>query len=83
MLKKTTEVQLLRWRKAFASVLAQARRDADMTQPQVAAEMGWHRNTVTNLEAGKRSVAGEEIFALARLYGIEVTVLIGRVIRYG
>ena len=72
----------MRWRKAFASVLSQARRDADLTQPQVAVEMGWSRKTMSNLETGKRSVAGEEIFALARLYGIDVAVLIGRVARY-
>lgn len=81
-MKKTSEAQLDRWRKAFASVLAQARRDADLSQPQVAAEMGWSRNTVSNLETGKRGVMGEEIFALARLYGIDVAVLIGRVARY-
>lgn len=81
-MKRTSQAQLDRWRKAFASVLSQARRDADLTQPQVASEMGWSRNTVTNLETGKRSVAGEELFALSRLYGIDVAVLIGRVARY-
>lgn len=82
MLKKTREAQLLRWRKAFASVLAASRRDADMTQAQVADEMGWSRNTVTHLEAGNRSVAAEELLELARLYKVDPVALLGRVLRW-
>jgi transcriptional regulator with XRE-family HTH domain len=80
--KKTTEARLLRWRKAFASVLAASRRDADLTQGQVADEMGWTRNTVTKIEGGSRSVGVEELMELCRLYKVEPSVLLGRVMRW-
>ena len=80
--KKATEARLLRWRKAFASVLAASRRDADLTQSQVAEAMGWARNTVTKIEGGSRSLAVEELMELCRLYRVEPTVLLGRVQRW-
>jgi len=64
--KKATEARLLRWRKAFASVLAASRRDADLTQSQVAEAMGWARNTVTKIEGGSRSLAVEELMEYTR-----------------
>lgn len=82
MNKKAVEARLLRWRKAYASVLAASRRDADLTQGQVADEMGWSRNTVTKIEGGDRSVAVEELMELCRLYKVEPVTLLGRVLRW-
>jgi transcriptional regulator with XRE-family HTH domain len=76
------EARLLRSRKAFAAVLAASRRDADLTQAQVAEEMGWTRNTVTKIEAATRAVAAEELLELGRLYKVEPLVLLGRVLRW-
>lgn len=80
--KKAVETRLERWRKAFASVLAASRRDADLAQWQVAEEMGWTRNTVSKIEVGTRSVSVEELMELCRLYKTEPLVLLGRVIRW-
>jgi transcriptional regulator with XRE-family HTH domain len=80
--KNSTEARLLSWRKAFAAVLAASRRDADLTQVQVADEMGWTRNTVTKIEAGTRAVAAEELVELSRLYKTDALVLLGRVLRW-
>jgi transcriptional regulator with XRE-family HTH domain len=79
---KAGEARLSRWRKAFASVLAASRRDADLTQAQVAKELGWTRNTVTKIEGGLRAVAAEELIELCRIYKIEPLVLLGRVLRW-
>jgi transcriptional regulator with XRE-family HTH domain len=80
--KKAVQTRLLRWRNAFAAVLAASRRDADLTQAQVADEMGWARNTVTRIEGGTRSLAVEELMELCRLYRVEPLTLIGRVTRW-
>lgn len=82
MQKKTIEARLLRWRKAFAAVLAQSRRDADLTQLQTAEGMGWTRNTVTKIEAGLRPVTAEELVELCRLFKVEVRTIIVRAMHY-
>jgi DNA-binding XRE family transcriptional regulator len=80
--KKALEARLSRWRRAFASVLAACRRDADLTQWQVAEEMGWTRNTVTKIEGGDRPIASEELMELCRLYRVDPIVLMGRVLKW-
>jgi transcriptional regulator with XRE-family HTH domain len=80
--KKTIDETLVRWRRAFAAVLAASRRDADLTQQQVADEMGWHRNTVTKIESGLRPVTAEELIVLVRLYKIGPEALLARVLRW-
>lgn len=80
--QKAVEARLSRWRKAFASVLAASRRDADLAQWQVADEMGWTRNTVSKIEGGNRSVSVEEMMELCRLYKIEPSTFLGRVTRW-
>ncbi len=80
--KKTMETRLSRWRKAFAAVMAQSRRDADLTQQEVANEMGWSRNTVTKIEGGSRPVTFEESVELCRLYKIDLQLAVGRALRW-
>ncbi len=82
MQKKVLEARLGRWRKAFAGVLATSRRDADLSQEDVANEMGWHRNTVSKIEVGDRQVGVEELMELCRLYKVEPIHLLGRVMRW-
>ena len=74
--------RLLRSRKALAAVLAQSRRDVDLTQVAVADEMGWTRNTVTKIEGGLRPVTYEELVELSRLYKQEVQTIVGRAQRW-
>ena len=80
--KKAVQARLLRWQKAFSSVLAACRRDADLSQEEVAAEMGWARNTVSRIENGTRSLAVEEMMELCRLYKVEPLNLVDRVARW-
>ena len=80
--RNAIEARLLRWRKGYASVLAASRRDADLTQRQVTAEMGWGRNTLTRIETGLRPVYADEMMELCRLYRIDPQALLGRVQRW-
>lgn len=64
-------------RAAIASRLRRAREQAGLSQGQVAKILGWHRPTVSEIEAGRRRVAAEEAVKLAELYGVNVPWIVG------
>ena len=64
-------------RQAIASRLRLARERAGLTQGQVANNLGWHRPTVSEIEAGRRKVPAEELSTLADLYGVDVAWIVG------
>ena len=64
-------------REGIASRLRLAREMAGLTQGQVAKNLGWHRPTVSEIEAGRRKVSAEEVSRLAELYGVNVPWIIG------
>ena len=64
-------------RLGIAVRLKLAREMAGLTQGQVAIKLGWHRPTVSEVEAGRRRVLAEELKALSELYGVNVPWLIG------
>lgn len=64
-------------RQGIASRLRLAREMAGLSQGQVARQMGWHRPTVSEIEAGRRRVQSEELAVMADLYGVRVPWLIG------
>ena len=64
-------------RQAIASRLRLAREMAGLTQGQVAKALGWHRPTVSEIEAGRRKVSAEELPVLAEMYGVNVPWVIG------
>ena len=61
----------------IANRLKLAREMAGLTQGQVAGQLGWHRPTVSEIEAGRRRVLAEELKTLSELYGVNVPWLIG------
>ena len=61
----------------IASRLKEARKMAGLTQGQVASQMGLHRPAISEVEAGNRSVSGEELTAFASLYEVSVGWLAG------
>ena len=65
-------------RQAIASRLRLAREMAGLTQGQVAKSLGWHRPTVSEVEAGRRKVSAEELSTLAELYGVNLPWIVGR-----
>lgn len=60
-------------REQIASRLRQSREAVGLTQAQVAQELGVHRPTVSEIEAGRRTLSAEEFYRLATLYGVSVS----------
>lgn len=54
-----------------------ARERAGLSQAQTAKLMDMHRPTITEIEAGRRRVAAEELTRFADLYGVSVAWLAG------
>lgn len=63
-------------RMAIAARLKAAREQAGLTQGQVAKILGLHRPSVSEMEAGRRSVSAEELASLAETYGVGVDWLL-------
>lgn len=64
-------------RKFIASRLRLSREMAGLTQGQVARMLNWHRPTVSEIEAGRRRVSGEELATLAEIYGVSPAWVLG------
>ena len=64
-------------RQDIANRLKLAREMAGLTQGQVATQLGWHRPTVSEMEAGRRRVLAEDLNTLAELYGVNIPWLLG------
>ena len=64
-------------RKLIASRLRLSREMAGLTQGQVAKSLGWHRPTVSEIEAGRRRVSAEELTTLAEMYDVSVPWIVG------
>ena len=64
-------------RQGIAARLKLGREMAGLTQGQVASQLGWHRPTVSEIEAGRRRVPAEELKTLSELYGVNVPWLMG------
>jgi transcriptional regulator with XRE-family HTH domain len=59
-------------RAQIASRLRAAREAAGLSQGQVAKLMGFHRPTISEIEAGRRRVSAEELTKLVEIYGVSV-----------
>lgn len=57
--------------------LKTARELSGLSQAQVADLLGVHRPTISEMEAGRRRVAGEEVSRLSEIYGVSVSWLLG------
>ena len=64
-------------RQAIASRLRLAREMAGLTQGQIARAVGWHRPTVSEIEAGRRKVSADELVRLAEIYDVNVRWVVG------
>lgn len=61
----------------IAERLRLARKQAGLSQGQVARLLNKHRPTISEIEAGRRRVSAEELAELARLYEVSVAWLSG------
>ena len=59
-------------KEAIASRLALARKQAGLSQAQVAKMLDLHRPSISEAEAGRRNVTAIEIGKLAGIYGVSV-----------
>lgn len=66
-------------RDQIAGRLRQFRESLGFTQAAVAAELGVHRPTVSEIEAGRRAVTAEELYRFARLYSVAVSEILAEV----
>jgi transcriptional regulator with XRE-family HTH domain len=62
---------------ALASRLRLAREQAGLSQGQVAKLMDMHRPTISEIEAGRRRVSGEELAEFASHYDVSTSWLVG------
>lgn len=64
-------------RQIIASRIREARRLAGLSQGQVAKMLDLQRPSVSEIEAGNRAVAAEELSKLAEIFDVSVTWLLG------
>lgn len=62
-------------RAAIAARLRAAREQAGLSQGQAAALLKLQRPTISEVEAGRRRVAAEELAGFARIYGVSISWL--------
>lgn len=63
----------------LAERLRMAREQAGLSQGQVARLLDKHRPTISEIEAGRRKVAAEELAQFAKLYDVSLEWLTGKV----
>jgi transcriptional regulator with XRE-family HTH domain len=61
----------------IAERLRYAREAAGLSQGQVARMLGYHRPSISEMEAGRRRVSSDELVRLADIYGVGVGWLAG------
>jgi transcriptional regulator with XRE-family HTH domain len=60
------------YKQKLANRLRSARDLAGLSQGQAAKILGFHRPTISEIEAGRRNVKAEELSSFANLYGVEI-----------
>lgn len=75
-------VSRARLRKAVAAVIAATRRDRDFTQPELASRLGWSRDTLSKMEAGRRRVEFGDLVLIAHALGERTEVIIRRILAW-
>ena len=62
--------------KRLGAWLLNRRREADLTQEQVATKVGVHQTRVSHWERGSRVPSPDQLEALAELFGVKVETLV-------
>ena len=65
-----------------STILKASRIDADVSQEKLAAVLGWTRNTIANIEGGRRAVGFVDFVLIARALHIEPGRLLQRVLQW-
>jgi transcriptional regulator with XRE-family HTH domain len=80
--KEARQAQRARWDRAIVAIWAASRRDSDLTQEQLAEKLGWTRNMVASVEAGRREVTATELIMFAAVVGVDPRTLLERILRW-
>lgn len=72
-----------RWERVTRIVLAGTRNDLDVSQRELAIRLGWTRNMIANLEAGRRGVRLSDFLLIATALNISPDTLLQRILRWG
>ena len=62
-------------RNSIAKRLRAAREQAGLSQGQIAKILGFQRPTISEIEAGRRKVSGEELSLFAKMYDVSISWL--------
>jgi transcriptional regulator with XRE-family HTH domain len=71
-----------RLKRTVVIVLKGSRTDLDLSQWELADRLGWTRNTIANIESGRRAVHLLDFVMIARALKIEPTALLDRILRW-
>ena len=63
-------------KKILATRLSLARKQAGLSQGQVARMLDFHRPTISEIEAGRRNLTAEELKKFANIYGVSIEWLL-------
>jgi DNA-binding transcriptional regulator YiaG len=74
--------QYERWERAACTVIAASRRDRDMSQAELAHELGWSRTKLAKSESGRRAFRFAEVLLIAVTLGEDPEVLVRRIRRW-
>jgi transcriptional regulator with XRE-family HTH domain len=69
-----------KWHRATITVVAASRREANLTQEQLADRIGWHRSKIARIESGERRLDVAEFITIASALRIEPVTLLARVL---
>jgi transcriptional regulator with XRE-family HTH domain len=80
--KATRKNQRERWYQIAVAVIAASRRDAGISQEQLAEKLGWSRSKVAKLEQADRRVELADFILIARALDVDPETLFRRVMRW-
>jgi transcriptional regulator with XRE-family HTH domain len=67
---------------AVVTIIAASRREAQVSQDDLADRLGWHRSKIAKIESGERRVDVAEFITIARALSLDPEQLLGRVLRW-
>ena len=68
--------------RAVVATIASTRKDLDVTQAKLAERMGWSRETVSNIEQGRREVSVADLILIARALDVDPETIFRRVLHW-